>query len=328
MKKWTFAARLDSFPYKPDEYYELGMPKISTFDKIDKMAQAEGVTHIEPNWPYQFDVTPEELKEYAAKYGLKVSGVGVRWTIEFVAGEITNKSPKKREKALQLLNDAVYACRKMGGTTTTIWSTYDGFDYPFQADYGKAWKALVKAYAEVAKANPDMKISIEYKPYEPRQFYFINDIGTTLLAIEDAKCDNLGVTLDFAHMVMKKENPAYSLALAAERGRLYGFHLNDGYGSHDDGLMIGSVNLMQTLEFIYYMKKYDYDGTIFFDTFPLRENAVEELSLNIKLFNAYSDLIDHIGMGKIASLVESQDAIAVQRLFLLETLLNKTFSAE
>ncbi|MFO8080362.1 MAG: NADH-ubiquinone oxidoreductase-F iron-sulfur binding region domain-containing protein [Armatimonadota bacterium] len=69
---------------------------------------------------------------------------------------------------------------------------------------------LVDGLKEVANAHPDMRISIEYKPYEPRQFYFISDIGTALLAIEDTGCDNLGVTLDFAHMLMKKENPAFS----------------------------------------------------------------------------------------------------------------------
>lgn len=324
MKTWSYAARLDSFPYQPDEYQEKGCPKLSTFDKIDKMAQAKGVTHIEPNWEYHFDVSPEEMKQYALEhYNLGVSGVGVRWSPAYTAGEITNLNKAVSDKALQFIHDAVDACRRMGGKLTTIWSTYDGFDYPFQADYGAAWKKLVAAYAEVARANPDMKISLEYKPYEPRQFYFLNDIGTTLLAIEDAKCDNLGVTLDFAHMLMKKENPAYSLALAAERGRLYGFHLNDGYGSHDDGLIVGSVSLMQTLEFIYYMKRYDYDGAIFFDTFPLRENPVAELELNIKLFNAYSDLIDEVGMDNIASLIQRKDAIAVQQLLLLNTLLRR-----
>ena len=209
----------------------------------------------------------------------------------------------------------------MGGTTATIWSTYDGFDYPFQADYGRMWKYLVQCYAEVARSNPDMKISLEYKPYEPRQFYFINDIGTTLLAVLEADCDNLGITLDFAHMLMKKENPAYSLALAAERGKLFGFHLNDGYGSHDDGLLLGSVSLLQTLEFIYYMKRYEYNGVIFFDTFPLREDPVKELELNIRVFNRISDWIDNIGMERLADLVAQQDALKVQEMLVLEGLL-------
>lgn len=322
MKHWTFAARLESFPDIPETAFEKGNPSYTTFEKIDRMAKAKGVTHIEPNYPYHFyENTPEEVRDYAKTYGLGVSGVGLRFVEEFTGGELTHPSPKKCAKAMDNLQAGIDACRKMGGSTATIWSTYDGFDYPFQADYGKAWKYIVSCYRELAMSNPDMKISIEYKPYEPRQFYFINDIGTTLLAVSEAGCDNLGVTLDFAHMLMKKENPAYSLALAAERGKLFGFHLNDGYGSHDDGLLIGSVSLLQTLEFIYYMKYYQYSGTIFFDTFPLREDPVRELELNIQVFNRMSDWIDEIGMDKLARLIAKKDALAMQKLLVLDNLL-------
>lgn len=322
MSQWKFAARLESFPDIPEIAFEKGSPRYSTFDKIERMAQAKGVTHIEPNYPYHFyENTPEEVKDFALQYNLGVSGVGLRFVENFTSGELTNPCSEKREKAMRTLQEGIDACRKMGGTTATIWSTYDGFDYPFQSDYGKTWSYMIQCYAEVAKSNPDIKISIEYKPYEPRQFYFINDIGTTLLAVLEADCDNLGITLDFAHMLMKKENPAYSLSLAAERGKLFGFHLNDGYGSHDDGLLIGSVNLIQTLEFIYYMKKYKYDGVIFFDTFPLRENPVRELELNIQAFNKMSNWLDRIGMDQIDQIVKEQNALMVYEKLILEGLL-------
>ena len=322
MGEWTFAARLESFPDVPEVAFEKGNPKYTTFEKIACMAQAKGVTHIEPNYPYHFyENTPEEIRDFAAKYSLSVSGVGLRFVEEFTSGELSNLSFNKREKALKNLQDGIDACRRMGGTTATIWSTYDGFDYPFQTDYGRIWRYMVQCYKEIAQSNPDIKISLEYKPYEPRQFYFINDIGTTLLAVLEADCDNLGVTLDFAHMLMKKENPAYSLALAAERGKLFGFHLNDGYGSHDDGLLIGSVNLMQTLEFIYYMKKYKYEGAIFFDTFPLREDPVKELELNIQSFLKMSAWLDKVGMDQIEQLIMQQNALAVYEKLVVEGLL-------
>ncbi|MEH7248149.1 TIM barrel protein [Neobacillus niacini] len=328
MKKWKFTGRLQSFVEKPELFWDEKKVEFSVLDCIDRMATAKGVTHIEPNYPMHFkERSAQELKAYIESKGLATSGVATRFEDEFIGGELTNPDPKIRAKALNLIHETVETCKEMGGTTTTIWSAFDGFDYPFQADYGKSWRMIVESIADVAKAHPDMKISIEYKPYEPRQFYFINDIGTTLLAIEDAKCDNLGVTLDFAHMIMKKENPAYSLALAAERGRLFGFHLNDGYGSHDDGLMLASVNLLQTLEFVYYMRKYNYDDVIFFDTFPKREDPVKEFETNIALFNGLSNLIDNIGEGKINEIIASKDAIAIQRILVSENLLNTSLGA-
>ena len=54
---------------------------------------------------------------------------------------------------------------------------------------------------------------------------------------------NLGVTLDFAHVLYADEQPAFAAALIARHSRLLGVHLNDGYGKRDDGLMVGAVHL-------------------------------------------------------------------------------------
>ena len=81
------------------------------------------------------------------------------------------------------------------------------------------------------------------------------------------------------------------------------------------------MSLLQTLEFIYYMKRYEYNGVIFFDTFPLREDPVKELELNIRVFNRISDWIDNIGMERLADLVAQQDALKVQEMLVLEGLL-------
>lgn len=161
---------------------------------------------------------------------------------------------------------------------------------------------------------PNSKISFEYKPYQPRVYSFIGDISTTLMLLDEVGCDNMGVTLDFCHMLMKKENPAYSLALAVRKNRLMGFHLNDGYKDNDDGLMIGSVHLMQTLEFIYYAKRYNYEGINYFDTFPIREDPVKECEMNIKMYKKLNEFIDRIGMDEVEKLINKQDAIAVQDL--------------
>ncbi len=93
-------------------------------------------------------------------------------------------------------------------------------------------------------------ISIEYKPNEPRAFSVLRDVGTTLLAIAVTGARNLGVTLDFAHVLYAGEQPAFAAALVARTSRLLGVHLNDGYGGRDDGLMVGAVHTQQTLELL------------------------------------------------------------------------------
>lgn len=101
-------------------------------------------------------------------------------------------------------------CKFLEGNTVTLWFGYDGYDYPFQQDYFRAYELLVDALRIVTRAHGDMQFSFEYKPYEPRTFSFIGDVSSTLMLIDDVGSDNLGITLDFCHMIMKKENPAFS----------------------------------------------------------------------------------------------------------------------
>ena len=60
-------------------------------------------------------------------------------------------------------------------------------------------------------------------------------------------------------------------------------HLNDGYGKRDDGLMVGSVHPMQTLELFVELDRQAYDGVIYFDTFPDHSglNPVAEAAANV-----------------------------------------------
>ena len=92
-------------------------------------------------------------------------------------------------------------------------------------------------------------------------------------------------------------------------------HLNDGEGSTDDGLMVGTVNLWKTVEVFYYLKKYDYKGGVYFDTFPKREKAYDECESNIKMCDVIEKMIENYGMDNIEKVINSNDAIKVSKMF-------------
>ena len=194
-----------------------------------------------------------------------------------------------------------------------IWLGFDGFDYSFQIDYVSYWNRIVKAFRDVCDYSK-VPVSIEYKPYEERVHAFIDSFGTAVSILHDVDRENLGVTLDFCHMLMKKENPAFAAAWLLERGKLYNIHLNDGEGSTDDGLMVGTGNVWKTVEVMYYLKKYDFQGVIYFDTFPKREKAVEECEANIKMCRRIEQLIDAYGLCRMEKVVEQNDAVAVSSM--------------
>ena len=287
----------------------------NVLDAIKAYRETKGMTHLEFNYPEH--IAGYDLEEIKKAMGdLKVNGFAVRWRNFFLNGDLTNPDEELRQKAITMCKEAADICRELGGSVITLWLENDGFDYPFQMDYEYCFKQVVEAIQEVADYAKDMKISIEYKPYEERNFALIDSTGMTMYLISEVDRENVGCTLDFCHMLMKHDSPSYGLALAASKGKLFGLHMNDGYGFQDSGLIFGSVNFSLCAEFIYYLKRYHYDGVVFFDTFPIRENAILEVQANIDAFEQISSMVDKIGVEEINKIVAKRDGISAQNLIL------------
>jgi xylose isomerase len=186
----------------------------------------------------------------------------------FRLGAFTHPEARVRRAAIDITKRGLDALAEMGGRIMTLWLGQDGVDYSFQGDYAAMWDATVEALAEVADHNPALDIAVEYKPNEPRAFALLPDLGMNLLALDEVNRPNTGITLDFAHVLYAGEIPAQVASIVARKSRLLGVHLNDGYGKRDDGLMVGSVHPMQTVELFLELDRIGYDGVIYFDTFP------------------------------------------------------------
>ena len=301
----NYAGRMNSFVFKGG----------SVLDAIREYKTMDGLTHLEFNYPEHIaGYNLDDIKE--AMDGMKVNGFAIRWRNRFTNGDFNNPDEELRQEAIRICKEGIDVCRELGGNVITLWFENDGFDYPFQIDYENSWKNLVEGIREVADYAPDMKISIEYKPFEPRNYSLVDSTGMTLLLINDVDRANVGCTLDFCHMLMKNDSPACGLALAASRGKLFGLHMNDGYGWMDSGMIFSSVNLGLSLEFVYYLKKYGYEGVVFFDTFPIREGAKEETQANIDAFEKLAHLVDETGMDKFEEVISKCDGVGAQKLVL------------
>lgn len=286
-------------------------------EKSFKDFQKVGLGYVDLNYPeHVTNHDAEAMKLLLEKYDLKLNGVALRFRGEFINGELGNSDPKISAKALKLCKDAVDYCRAVGGKVITIWLGFDGFDYSFQINYKKVWDQLVDAFQQVCDYAPDLLISIEYKPYEERAYAFIDSMGITGMMLNDIDRENIGVTLDYCHMLMKHENPAFAVEIFGSQNKLYGIHLNDGYGEFDDGLMIGTASPFKTLEMLYYIKKYNYDNAIFFDTFPVIEEAAGECERNIEMISYMSQLIDDFGLDYIQSIIDKNDALEASKLMI------------
>jgi xylose isomerase len=113
---------------------------------------------------------------------------------------------------------------------------------------------------------------------------------------------------------MSLENPALAASLALARGKLFGVHINDGYGTADDGLIVGTVTPLQTIELLGVLQKASFDGTIYFDTFPDRLDPAGECAANVGAMRRLERLAAGLPAAALAEAQARQDAITATRL--------------
>jgi sugar phosphate isomerase/epimerase len=248
-----------------------------------------------------------------------LNGLAMRYYTDpgFRLGAFTNPDARVRQGALDLTRRGIDALAAMGGNLMTLWLGQDGVDYAFQGDYAAMWDDTVAALQEVADHNPAIDIAVEYKPNEPRAFALLPDMATTLLALREVDRPNLGVTVDFCHVLFADEIPAQVARLAARHSRIMGVHLNDGYGKRDDGLMVGAVHPVQTVELFVELARMGYDGAIYFDTFPDHGglDPVKEAATNIVMAERFraiaATLVDDTALSQA---IARQDATQSLRI--------------
>jgi L-rhamnose isomerase len=308
-----YAARLNAF--------KIGLPgKPNAEDMLRRAASVEGLSAADLNYPDHFEHhTARQMVAVMDDCGIALNGLAMRYYTDpgFRLGAFTHPDQTVRQAAIDITKKGLDTLAEMGGTLMTLWMGQDGFDYAFQGKYEQMWDDTIAAIQAVCDHNPALDIAIEYKPNEPRAYALMPDIGTTLLAIKEADRPNLGVTLDFAHVLYADEMPAHTAHLIARHSRLLGVHLNDGYGKRDDGLMVGSVHPFQTLELFVELARQGYDGTIYFDTFPDHggldpcAEAATNIAMADKLRAVAADLVHN---EKLSDAIDKQDATASLRI--------------
>ncbi len=307
-----YAARLNAFKRAADAPGLEGM--------VSAAGRVGGLDAADLNYPDHLDAhTPDQASALLARHGMALNGLAMRYYTDpgFAIGAFTNPDPQVRQAAIDATREGLDVLAAMGGRLMTLWMGQDGVDYAFQGDYGAMWDNTIAALQAVCDHNPDIDIAIEYKPNEPRAFALMPDVGHSLLAVREADRANLGVTLDFAHVLCADEMPAHAAHLVSRHSRLLGVHLNDGYGKRDDGLMVGTVHAIQTVELFVELRRIGYDGVVYFDTFPDHGglDPVEEARTNIRLTERLRGIAAGLaGDPDLAAAIARQDAALSQRI--------------
>jgi xylose isomerase len=307
---WMFGQFVDR--YATDAYG----PEVSTLEAIERAGAVGELEALDVNYPFSHpDITVEEVDRALREAGLRATTITPHlYMREFVRGALTNPDPAVRKRALQISEEAVDAARRLGAPTVKLWPGQDGFDYPFQADYRELWKLAVDGVRTVAEMDERVRVAIEYKTKEPRTHLSWSTAARTLLGIAQTGRDDVGIVMDLGHSLFAKEAPADALSLVHEHGRLYTIEVNDNWREWDDDLTVGSIHLIETLEFFLEVRKIDWDDPIFLDQFPFREDPVEAARTSINTIRAIDAALDRIDLDALRDAQAHQDALAAQRI--------------
>jgi xylose isomerase len=222
--------------------------------------------------------------------------------------------------------EGVDVAKQLGAPTVKLWPGQDGFDYPFQADYAELWRLELDGVRSVAEMDPSVRVAIEYKFKEPRTHISFSTAARTLLGIETIGRDDIGIVVDLGHSLFAKETPADALQLVHAHDRLYTIEVNDNWREWDDDMAVGSVHLIETLEFFLAVRKIGWDQPILLDQFPFREDPVEAARASLDTIRAIDRALDRLDLDALTEAQERQDALAAQRR-VMELLLGEVGAA-
>jgi len=228
-------------------------------------------------------------------------------------GAFTSRDPAVRRQAVAHSREMVDILLELGGELINLWPGQDGYDYILQGNFDEAYQWLVEGIREVADYKPEVRIALEFKPKEPRNFSYMARSADTLLTALETGRKNVGVTMDTGHAFVGGENLAEAAFRLLKAGKLFHLHFNDNHQGWDDDMIVGSVHTLQYIELFFWLRRMGYDGWWSMDQYPYREDGREALAQSIAWIDALAAKLDAYGLEALEKLMRQGEATAITR---------------
>jgi len=267
-------------------------------------------------------------KNLAAKYGVAIGSINPNLFEDqiYKHGSLGNPDPEIRAAALQHLIDSVEIARRTGSRDLSLWFA-DGSNFPGTANIRqrRAWfEEGLKAMH--ARLDPDQRMLLEYKPFEPAFYHTdIADWGMSLL-LARAAGPQARVLVDTGHHY-QAQNIEQIVAWLLAENMLGGFHFNDRRYADDD-LTLGSIDPYQVFRIFHEIRHFEWETGSRADVAymidqshnlkPKIEEMIQTASVAQELY-AKAALVDHSKLYYFQSHAELIDA---------EECLKSTFSTD
>lgn len=277
-------------------------------EKVELAASIVGLDGLELAYPADFE-DPATTRSMMSDHGLGVSSVNFRSrrTGKWWRGSLSSEIAEERAEVVEDFKRCIDMAAELGCTKVTTCPLNEGSDYLFEMDYQRAFGYFEETIRAVAMHRPDMNICLEYKLSDPRGRAIMGTAGETLAFCEQVGLPNIGLTLDIGHSLYAGERPAQALVLAHRSNRLFHVHLNDNDKAWDWDMLPGAYNIMEFLEFYYYLDRVGYDDWIAFDIFPKELDTAETFSIAIELTHKLRELAGRIDENVMSELLTGRN---------------------
>lgn len=288
-----------------DRFHEY-QPARSLAERLQMARKVTGGDGIEPVYPQDFRPNITEHLDIIRDAGMAISAVNVNVKGDeiFRRGSFTSPDIEARREAVEYVKTGMDLAAELGAPMVTCCPLIDGHNYSFEADYLSQWRWLEEGIAEAAAHRSDVKVSLEYKPNESRNYVVLGDMGRTLYLCERVGAPHVGVTMDVGHALVAKETPAEMLAIAGMANRLFYVHFNDNGREWDWDMLPSSVNLWDTVEMLFYMHKLNWNGWLAYDIVTRDGDPVETMQVGIEAVKIGEEILDRFGYDKMQALID------------------------
>lgn len=284
-------------------------------ERLHLLKQVPGVSGVEIVYPYETG-DPIETQKMMADLGLSFAAINanIKKETQWVPGALSRPDDALRRGAIDIIKGAKNYAKMVGAPLVTCCPLSDGYDNLFQVDYQKAWRNMIDSVSEAADYLPEIPLFLEYKINETRVHCHLDSCAKTIILLKEVQNAATGVTIDFGHSLLAKENPAQVLALCEEAGIDYYLHTNDNDWNFDWDLIGASRNFLHTVEFFFYAKEYGYDKYFTADASPRIFDMIGFFTRHIEMNEAIWNLVEKLDRNKYRRLMAEERHMDLMKL--------------
>ena len=172
---------------------------------------------------------------------------------------------------------------------------------------------MIDSVAEAAEYLPEIPLFIEYKFNETRVNCNLDTCAKSIVLLKEVNNPATGITIDFGHSLLAKENPAQALALCEESGIDYYLHTNDNDWNFDWDL-IGASRFQIYLCFLKDNKEFGYNKFFTADASPRIFDMVDFFNEHISMNQAIWNLVEKLDRENYRQLMKEEKSMELMRL--------------